>query len=121
MKPSIPTNVNDDARPFGMWDLQHDECELIELTRKLRDDRQAALLSFAEDRRDERLADRPAGTSPLPLTPRKGPFYCLADLTIREVSLLNCFRIDRAPLEIWAELARLQCEQMCDGRKGAAV
>ena len=119
MKPSLsdrPTGgaPYDDA-PYAMWDLQHDEAELIELSRKLRDDRQAALLSFAEDRRDEQTPTRPAGTSPLPRFPRKGPFSCFADLTIGEVSLVNCFRSDRAPVEIWAELARLQCEEISEG------
>ena len=119
MNLSLPDRPTDDApyddAPYAMWDLTAPEMCLLESTRKLVAHRQALLVGEAQGRRDEQSSRRPAHTSPLPPNPRKGPFFCATDLTIAEVSLVNCLRHDRAPLEIWAELARLQCEEIAEG------
>ena len=116
MKPSIPNSQTDDAPAYAMHDLTKSEVELVELSRKVAEHRRSALLDEAQRRRDEQIVERRGGGGVvLPQAPRNGPFYCLADLTIEEVSLVNCFRRDRAPVEIWAELGRLQCEEISEG------
>jgi len=120
MKPSLTDSPTDDSPVYAMHDLCKAEVELVELSRGLAGHRRNALLDEAQRWRDEQIVPQREGGVVLPQAPNDAPFYCLADLIIGGVSLVNCYRSERAPAEIWAALGRFQCEQFVEDRSARA-